>query len=64
MHAVHAVSSPHGFWSCDGAPADCQSQEAVYLELEAVSVTPRAFVIPGFLSDYEADAIVKAARPR
>ena len=49
---------------CDGHAAKCQSTEPVRLELEVISLQPRAFVIMNFLSDFEADAIIKLASPQ
>ena len=36
-----------------GQAEECQSKEPVGMELEVVSLTPRAFIIPNFLSDFE-----------
>ena len=33
------------------------------MELEVISIAPRAFIIKNFLNDFEADAIVKLAKP-
>ena len=48
--------SPHGFWNCAGADVEttCQSKDPVRMELEVVSLEPRVFVIPQFLSNFEA----------
>ena len=59
---VHIVSSMEGYWHCDGHPTKCQAQSPdgfphVQLELQAVSLKPRAFVIDNFLSDYEVESI-------
>jgi hypothetical protein len=62
--AVHKVESPVGYWSCDGSMSSCQSQTPVPLELEVVSLEPRVFIIPGFISSFEAEHISKLARPR
>lgn len=62
--AVHVVESPVGYWKCEGTVDDCQGQKLVKLELEVVSLEPRVFIIPQFLSDFEAEHIIKAARPR
>jgi prolyl 4-hydroxylase len=35
----------------------------VRLQVETISLSPRAFIVENFLSDFEADAIVAAARP-
>ena len=52
-----------GVWHCDGKESRCRHSEPVKLDLEVVSLAPRAFIIPNFLSDFEADSIVKQARP-
>lgn len=56
---VHSVTSANGFWNCDGAASKCQSKEPVKIDLEVISIAPRAFIIDKFLSDFEADSIVK-----
>jgi len=61
---VHTVQSPEGYWKCDGPVTECQSSAVVPLELEVVSLEPRVFIIPQFLSDFEAEHIAKIARPR
>ena len=38
---------------CSGSAQECQSKETVGMELEVVSLRPRAFVIPNFLSIFE-----------
>lgn len=60
---VHRVISNHSFWLCDGTKEQCQSTEPVELELEVISLEPRAFVIKNFFSNYEADHIVAKAEP-
>lgn len=60
---VHLVVSQHGFWHCSGTKEQCQSKEPVRLELEVISLKPRAFVINHFFSDFEADHIVRMAAP-
>jgi prolyl 4-hydroxylase len=42
----------------------CHSSEPVHLELEVISLKPKAFMIRNFLSDVEAEAIVAYAGPR
>jgi prolyl 4-hydroxylase len=37
--------------------------DAVKLELEVISLAPRAFVIPNVLSDFEVDEIIRIAKP-
>ena len=43
---VHQVTSPEGLWHCAGKAARCKGAEPVNMELEVVSVAPRAFIIP------------------
>ena len=57
------VESPEGVWHCEGKESRCRHSDPIKLDLEVVSLTPRAFIIPNFLSDYEADSIVKQASP-
>ena len=45
--------------SCSGPADKCQSRSPVKLELEVVSLEPRAFLIENFISLFEADEIVK-----
>ena len=49
---------------CSGSSVDCQSTSPVSLELQVVSLTPRAFIIPNFLSDFEISDIMRLAEPR
>jgi len=60
---VHRVVSNHSMWQCDGMMKDCQSSDPVELELEVISLEPRAFIIKNFMSAYEADAIIQLAQP-
>jgi len=60
---VHQVVSSHGQWQCNGTIADCQSSDPVVLELEVISLEPRAFIIKNFMSAYEADTIIELGRP-
>ena len=55
---VHQLQSPEGFWHCKGAAAECQHSEPVQLELEVISLEPRAFVIKNFFSEFETDWII------
>src|SRR4051812_27687342 len=48
---------------CSGTAAECQSSDPVQLELEVVSLAPRAFVISDFLSAFECEEIVRLASP-
>jgi prolyl 4-hydroxylase len=59
----HLVESTEGHWTCTGDKATCQAGGGTQLELEVVSQTPRVFIIEGFLSDFEADEIIRIARP-
>ena len=60
---VHRVVSQEGLWTCDGPSAACQSKQSVNLDLECISIEPRAFVIKNFLSAFEVDEIIKCAKP-
>jgi len=60
---VHSLVSNEGKWVCDGPAEECQSQESVPIELEVVSLQPRAFIIPNFLSDFEVEEIKRLAEP-
>ena len=42
----------------------CQSRSPVNLELEVISLAPRAFIIENFLSDYEADQIIAKSKSK
>ena len=64
MGVLHRVESPEGYWSCRGSSEECQSTSKVKLELECISLEPRAFVINNFFSDFEADWIIDIARPK
>ena len=61
---VHRVESPHGYWTCSGTADACQSKQPVTLDLEVVSMMPRAFMISDFLSDHEIATIINLANPR
>lgn len=61
---VHTVSTSQGYWHCTGNAEDCQSNEQLELELEVISTEPKAFIIPNFLSEFEADNIVALAEPQ
>lgn len=50
--------------NCDGPVGDCQSLHPVHLELEVISLAPRAFVIKNFLNDFEVNSIIQGARSR
>lgn len=60
---VHSVTSSQGYWLCSGRSEECRSLEPVHLELEVVSLAPRAFVIENFLNDFEASEIIKLGKP-
>jgi len=61
---VHGVRSTEKYWQCAGTSDDCKSPAAVDLELQVISLAPRAFVIENFLSSFEAGEIVRLAGPR
>jgi prolyl 4-hydroxylase len=48
---------------CSGSRDECLSLDPVHLELEVISLQPRAFVIEDFLNDFEADEIVSLGNP-
>lgn len=48
----------------DMSKAACQSKEMLPLELEVISLEPRAFVIENFLSHFEADEIVRISKDK
>jgi len=60
----HKIQSRQGYWSCTGSIKNCQSQEPITFELEVISTAPKAFIIPNFLSEFEADQIIKYADPK
>lgn len=60
---VHRVTSHHSYWRCAGSAASCQDSGPLGLELEVVSLQPRAFVINDFLSDFEVSHIISLAKP-
>lgn len=55
---VHRVKSSEGFWQCKGDAGKCQSKDPVDLELEVISLEPRAFVIKDFFSDFEVNWVI------
>mmetsp|Transcript_15844 Transcript_15844/g.23854 ORF Transcript_15844/g.23854 Transcript_15844/m.23854 type:complete len:438 (+) Transcript_15844:133-1446(+) len=61
---VHGVSSHQGTWQCDGESWECQSNATMELDLECVSSAPRVFVVESFLSDFEAETIVRLAQSK
>lgn len=61
---VHQVTTPFGQWSCEGPPQHCLTPGNLTLELEVISLQPRAFVIPNFLSAFEAETIISLAQPK
>ena len=58
------MTSFEGLWTCDGPKAKCQSTDPVHMNLEVISLAPRAFFIPHFLSNFEADHIISLAKPQ
>lgn len=62
---VHAVLSPHGYWTCTGGPRKCHDTSApLSLELEVVANIPKALLIKDFISDFEAEALIGMAETR
>ena len=61
---LHTVSSSEGLWSCGGSKENCQSPQPLDMTLEVVSLAPRVFIIPNFLSDFEAEQIIHIAQPK
>ena len=61
---IHTVTSKQGFWRCNGAPASCQSTQLLNMTLQVASLTPRVFLIPEFLSGFEADHIIALAKDK
>lgn len=49
---------------CDGPRQDCKTADPVQLDIECVSVAPRAFIVDNFLSDFEADSLIASAKGR
>ena len=43
--------------------SECQLQDPVKLEMEVISLKQRAFIIDNFVSNADADAIIKQATP-
>lgn len=60
---VHTVLSKHGHWFCEGPKEQCQSTEPMAVELEVISLRPRAFIINNLFSEFEADHVIDIARP-
>mmetsp|Transcript_18595 Transcript_18595/g.25684 ORF Transcript_18595/g.25684 Transcript_18595/m.25684 type:complete len:532 (+) Transcript_18595:25-1620(+) len=60
---VHKVVSHEGKWICNGTSEECQSKDPVPINLEVVSLQPRVFIIPNFLSDFEVEEIKRLAEP-
>jgi prolyl 4-hydroxylase len=63
---VHSVPITEAKWTCRAISAECHSpvSEPCILNLTVLSTHPKAFLIEGFLSDVEVDAIVDTAAPR
>lgn len=61
---VHHVISSNGRWNCEGLRSECQSPESVNLEIEVVSLAPRAFIIENVLTDFEVSEIIRLAAPK
>jgi prolyl 4-hydroxylase len=58
------ILSTNGFWNCDGPSLQCQSQETLPLKLEALSTAPKIFLIKDLISEFEANHLIRSARPR
>lgn len=61
--AVHTVSTTAGYWNCHHTDKTCYDNNPLTFELEVISQTPRAFIIPNFLSEYEIKHIIDLAKP-
>eukprot|EP00606_Chrysophyceae_sp_TOSAG23-5_P000953 GSChrysophyteH2.ASY1.ANO1.1426.1 assembled CDS len=66
---VHRITSTEGYWRDDSPDRSkrrhiCQDKTPVKLELEVISLAPRAFIIENFLSDYEADQIIAKSKSK
>lgn len=61
---VHSIQSSEGHWLCQGVPSQCKSEEPVHMDIEVISVAPRAFVISNFLNEFEVEEIKRHASPR
>lgn len=48
---------------CRSSELDKHNNNLLQLQVETISLSPRAFIVENFLSDFEADALVSAARP-
>jgi prolyl 4-hydroxylase len=56
-------ANPSNLRNCAGSSATCHDDQPLEMELEVVSMTPKVFIIPLFLSDFECDEIINLARP-
>lgn len=71
LHFINASTSlmtdtyrnPSTLRYCAGSSATCHDDQPLEMELEVVSITPKVFIIPLFLSDFECDEIINLARP-
>jgi prolyl 4-hydroxylase len=59
---IHTVSTYNGKWTCND-PIKCRSKDKMEMRLEVVSMQPKAFIISEFLSEFEAEEIMKIATP-
>jgi len=48
---------------CNRTAEECQSKDPVPINLEVVSLQPRVFIIPNFLSEFEVEEIIRIAIP-
>lgn len=60
----HKVYSDDNDWICAGKESVCKLQGTKEIEIEVISMKPRAFLIRDFLSGFEADALVSIGRKR
>jgi hypothetical protein len=62
---IHRVTTSNSHWSCGNASnTQCSPKDPMTLEIECVSLFPRAFIIENFLSELEADHIISIAQSR
>ena len=49
---------------CAGTSSACQSTDSLHFTLTAVSLAPRVFHVEKFLSEFEADEVIRMANPK
>ena len=57
---VHQIYSNNGYWTS----TKHQEPDPILFDLEVVSLQPRVFIIENFLSDFEANEIIKHAKSK